>query len=161
MKIIALLLSFIGVAMLALSFTKAVVKTAVKKNINTAMLLNPDKSVNRSQTNMTTAGKWKMINDEGYKPVGGRGIKHNYISGADDRTHANKTSRLLVTGNLNGYKTASLTYHVTSAREHYNTGKEIKTYGSYQPILLAELSVTAGNRFALAPTAETPVYALN
>ncbi|MFB9842812.1 hypothetical protein [Mucilaginibacter ginsenosidivorans] len=161
MKIIALLLSFIGVAMLALSFTKAVVKTAVKKNINTAMLLNLDKSVNRSQINITAAGKWKIVNDEGYKPAGGREIKHNYVSGADDRSRANKTDRLLVAGNSNGYKAASLTYDVTSAPKHYNTGKNIKNYVGYGPIMLAELPVSSENRLALTTGLESPVYALN
>lgn len=161
MKIIALLLSFIGVAMLVLSFTKVVVETSVKKKFNTVISLKTDGLIARPQVNTTATGKWKMVNGERYKPVAGAGSKHNYVSKANDGARADETGLLLITGNSNGYKATSSTYSVTSVPQHCAIDRDLRKYSDDQQLLLAELPVTAENRLALTAVAEATVYAFN
>lgn len=159
MKIIALLLSFIGVAMLVLSFTKVVAKTAVKKNINVLISIKTDDLVKRSPVDATAAGKWQIVNRQAYKPAVQPGIKHNYWCETDDRPGEDKTGRLLTARSSNGYKAASVTYRVTSIPAPYNTGRDIKQYGIGTPNWLAGAPIAAENELAFVKTIDTIVYA--
>jgi hypothetical protein len=161
MKIIALLLSFIGVAMLVLSFTKVVAKTAVKKNINVLISIKTDDLVKRSPVDATAAGKWQIVNRQAYKPAMQPGIKHNYWCETDDRPDEDKTGRLSAAHSSNGYKAASVTYRVTSVPVPYNAGKGIKQYGIGTPKWLADTPITAENELAFATTTDAPVYVFN